>query len=104
MRELWPGRLSSPRDEAGLHHSLLPSAIEHFARGDVVRIAVAMDDFPALGKALGQAIKDRLDLLPTAGRGFGAKQGDRVMVPPQSFAGMLGISPLLGHQCPSRLE
>jgi hypothetical protein len=31
---------------AGLHHSLLPSAIERFARRDVVRVAVAMDDFP----------------------------------------------------------
>ena len=42
----WPGRLSGPRDEAGLYHSLLPSAVERFARGDVVRVAVAMDDFP----------------------------------------------------------
>ena len=30
-----------------------------------------------LGKALGQAIEDRLDLVPAAGRGFGAKEGDR---------------------------
>jgi len=31
---------------AGLHHSLLPSAIERFARRDVARVAVTMDDFP----------------------------------------------------------
>ena len=40
-----------------------------------------------LGKALRQAIEDRLDLLPAAGRGFGAKEGDRVMVRPQTLAG-----------------
>jgi len=49
-----------------------------------------------LGKALGQAIEDRLDLLPAAGRGFGAKEGDRVMVRPQALA-RTGVAILQGH-------